>query len=294
MVTESPWYEVDFLSKIPHFKNGRVYLTRDYSKRLTQGIQYSGRERILLHYDGLYFFALLQGLKTEKASRLLEDLTSLEATLSPTDQETIAQVLSNLKIDAIRYALGRQDGYEVEEEINHKLGIGIGTLWSMYKSKTYSVVFGKVRPAGNVNNSIQCKSNPNPATPTRTRPRRSRSSTATRTKLVSGSEDSKDLKLAKTGRTLSQPTTSRVLAPKEPNLINPKTMTQPCQRGTPASSPSLRLDNSTPQLSPGCQSLRSQRLPPTPREPRTRLISSVKANKPSAPTTTSSSRTVRF
>lgn len=43
MVTETPWYEVDFLSKIPHFKNGRVYLTRDYSKRLTQGIQYSGR-----------------------------------------------------------------------------------------------------------------------------------------------------------------------------------------------------------------------------------------------------------
>lgn len=79
-------------------------------------------------------------------------MTSLEATFTPSDLELVQEILKNLRVDAIRYALGRQDGYEVEEEINHKLGIGLGTLWSMYKSKTYSVVFGYAGPTTQVNN----------------------------------------------------------------------------------------------------------------------------------------------
>lgn len=153
MVTVSEWYEADFLSKIPHYRNGRLYLTRDYSKRLIQGVSYGGPQRLLLRHDFLYQYALLQGLKTEKASRLLEDLTALEASFTPKEIEKIDKLLATMKIDAITYSLGRQEGYLVEEEINARHGIGIGTLWTAWKSKTYGVCFGSV-PALCNNNEI--------------------------------------------------------------------------------------------------------------------------------------------
>lgn len=59
MVVVSDWDGLEFLSKVPHMHDGKLVLTRNYTKRLTAGFSYSGSNRYLLHCDILHQAALL-------------------------------------------------------------------------------------------------------------------------------------------------------------------------------------------------------------------------------------------
>lgn len=76
------WTEMDFLSKVPFVHNDRIVLCRNYAKRFTTGLSYWGTHSLLLRYPALHVAAQWVGLKSEKASRLLEDITCLKAMLT--------------------------------------------------------------------------------------------------------------------------------------------------------------------------------------------------------------------
>lgn len=125
---------------MPHDYEGRLYLTRDYRKRLLRGYQYSGFNANLLRNPHLHQLAQLEALKAEKASKLLEELTSLDVLCPEKVSDELKAAIQ--ATDLVRYALSREQGYVVENSVNEHCSITVGTLYRLITDKTINVAYG--------------------------------------------------------------------------------------------------------------------------------------------------------
>lgn len=75
----------------------RLKITRDFSKLLATKQYYSKRNAALLGNPSLHRKAILQGLESEKASILLEDILRVNTSSSVTDEEK--QIIERSRIN---------------------------------------------------------------------------------------------------------------------------------------------------------------------------------------------------
>ena len=119
------FWEIEFCSKWSFTVDGTLegwMMCRDVNKVLTQKQMFTGHNQHILGNPALHRLAILVGFRSEKLSKVIEDMLQIQLEKLETDNLTkdeLNQVIGQLSM--IRYAQEPAD-YRLEYFINERLG----------------------------------------------------------------------------------------------------------------------------------------------------------------------------
>lgn len=135
-VDRGEWYELDFCSKwCQGTSTNDFHLTRDVKKILVTKLFYTKKNQLLLTRPAVHARAIYEGFKSEKVSRLVEDILQFRYQMfgdSVTEEEGLdffkANYYSQITFDA-------ENGYSAEEEVNSRLGLSLKDLFDLVDTR---------------------------------------------------------------------------------------------------------------------------------------------------------------